>query len=221
MKTKTPKGELTQKKLLGIAKDYFYKYGYKNTTMAKIANEAGISAGNLTYHFSSKDKLLQMIFDEYNEKILEFVEKNILDVNDPMYLEKKYMCMGMIFNTNILKDEKTTSFFKYVMKDHSLYDIVAKSMDPIYKEIADKYSLRMSFPLVYRYITRADQEARKSILLTYIEDRKKMPELDMSMLMMHYSMQFLGIPEINYYKMGISCYTLLLKSDFSHIKLLQ
>lgn len=217
----TAKGALTQKKLLTIAKKNFYEYGYKKTTIAKIAEEAGISAGNLTYYYPSKDKIVEAIFDEYNEKIISFTEKRVLDKDEEFYIEKKYICSGMIFNANILKDEKTSEFFKHVVETRSLYDIVAKMMDPMYREITQKYSLRLSSPLIYHYITRADQGARRGMLLTYIEDNKKIPELDISMLMMHYSSQLIGIPEKTYYRIGLPCFNKLSKTDFSHINLLK
>lgn len=57
------KGEISSAKLLEIAANLFREHGYASTTMRDIANAAGMKAGSLYYHFSSKDEILDQVLE--------------------------------------------------------------------------------------------------------------------------------------------------------------
>ena len=50
--------KITKERLLKVAYGAFRKYGYHGTSMADIANSAGILKGSLYHYFSSKESLL-------------------------------------------------------------------------------------------------------------------------------------------------------------------
>ena len=55
MKAKT---ETTKQKIIRVSIQLFNKEGISNVTLRSIAKEAGLSAGNLTYHYRTKQDLV-------------------------------------------------------------------------------------------------------------------------------------------------------------------
>lgn len=60
-KTSPSKGLLSSIRLLEIAARLFREKGYASTSMRDIAQEAGMKAGSLYYHFNSKDEILDVV----------------------------------------------------------------------------------------------------------------------------------------------------------------
>ena len=54
----------TIRKILDSARDNFTAFGYSGLSMRKVASDAGISVGNLTYHFPTKRKLIDAILKD-------------------------------------------------------------------------------------------------------------------------------------------------------------
>ena len=54
----------TRQTILAVAADLFRSQGYGGTTMQVVAERAGISKGNLTYHFPSKQALFEAVYAE-------------------------------------------------------------------------------------------------------------------------------------------------------------
>ena len=57
------KSERTREGILSAAARLFRYEGYHATTMRDIAQEAGIEAGSIYYHFQSKDQILSDVLD--------------------------------------------------------------------------------------------------------------------------------------------------------------
>ncbi|MBE7637488.1 TetR family transcriptional regulator [Sneathiella sp. P13V-1] len=78
------KKERTRRTILNAAAKVFKHLGYNATTLKDIAEEAGLKAGSMYYHFSSKDEImdevldtgLRAISDAVNETIEECADKN-------------------------------------------------------------------------------------------------------------------------------------------------
>ena len=64
----------TKLEIIQVAAHLFLTEGYANTSVTKIANKLGISLGNLTFHFPTKEHLLVEIITllcEYQHMVLE------------------------------------------------------------------------------------------------------------------------------------------------------
>ena len=59
----------TKDKILSVAVKSFNKHGFGAVSLHELAQELGISRGNLTYHFKDKDELLKAIAQEMWSKI--------------------------------------------------------------------------------------------------------------------------------------------------------
>lgn len=57
------KGEDRKQRILEIAQRLLTRNGWRNTTLAQIAGEAGVSPAGLLHHFESKEQLLHAVLD--------------------------------------------------------------------------------------------------------------------------------------------------------------
>jgi AcrR family transcriptional regulator len=57
------KGEDRKQRILMAAQRLLTRNGWRNTTLAQIAKEAGVSAAGLLHHFESKEQLLHAVVD--------------------------------------------------------------------------------------------------------------------------------------------------------------
>ena len=74
-----------KEKIIDTANIMFYKNGYNQTSISDVANMIGISKGNMTYHFHSKNDLLYAVIDKriiQIEKNLQEWDKKYLEPND-------------------------------------------------------------------------------------------------------------------------------------------
>ncbi len=83
MATKTAKSENTRSQVYEIAVRLFAERGFDQTSMRMIAKEAGIAAGGIYYHFSSKEAL---VFEYYKRSH----EDHLNQVGDFLKSEKDF-----------------------------------------------------------------------------------------------------------------------------------
>jgi AcrR family transcriptional regulator len=57
------KGEDRKHRILAVAERLLARNGWRNTSLAQIAKEAGVSPAGLLHHFESKEQLLNAVLD--------------------------------------------------------------------------------------------------------------------------------------------------------------
>lgn len=78
----------TRQQILDTAKRLFNERGYNGVSLKDIADEIGISKGNLTYHFSKKEVIMEsLIFDTPNTQP-NFIASNLLEL-DKIFLDRQ------------------------------------------------------------------------------------------------------------------------------------
>ncbi|GLF98524.1 TetR/AcrR family transcriptional regulator [Streptomyces yaizuensis] len=60
-----------RRELLSLAAEVFAAHGYDATTVRRIADEAGMLAGSLYYHFDSKESMLDEILSTFLDELWE------------------------------------------------------------------------------------------------------------------------------------------------------
>lgn len=72
-------GDRTQLRILEAADQLFYRRGYHHTSISDIVIETGLSKGNITYHFKSKQDILNGIIQrrlaQYKEMLNSWEEE--------------------------------------------------------------------------------------------------------------------------------------------------
>jgi Transcriptional regulator len=61
--------------LLGIALERFAKYGYHNTKISDIVQQAGVAQGTFYWHFKSKEAIALEIIDNGKREIAKVIEQ--------------------------------------------------------------------------------------------------------------------------------------------------
>lgn len=59
----------TQKRILDTAVELFNKYGSANISANRVADECGLSRGNLYYHFNNKTAIINAIYDRMANEV--------------------------------------------------------------------------------------------------------------------------------------------------------
>ena len=54
----------TKNKIIEISERLFFEHGIANIRLQQIADGAGISVGNLAYHFKNKDAIVQAVYED-------------------------------------------------------------------------------------------------------------------------------------------------------------
>ncbi|MEV0674256.1 helix-turn-helix domain-containing protein [Mycobacterium sp. NPDC050441] len=57
------KGEDRRQRILSVAEKLLARNGWRNTSLAQIAREAGVTSAGLLHHFESKEQLLNAVLD--------------------------------------------------------------------------------------------------------------------------------------------------------------
>jgi TetR/AcrR family fatty acid metabolism transcriptional regulator len=65
--------EARRAQILECAIETFAELGYANTSLARIAERAGISKGVISYHFAGKTELMEQLVERVFREITEFV----------------------------------------------------------------------------------------------------------------------------------------------------
>jgi TetR/AcrR family transcriptional regulator, fatty acid metabolism regulator protein len=65
--------EARRAQIIESAIETFAELGYTNTSLARIAERAGISKGVISYHFAGKTELMEQIVEQVYREIIQFV----------------------------------------------------------------------------------------------------------------------------------------------------
>ena len=65
------KAEATRQRALDAALELFSQQGFRATTIRQIAKTAGLSVGNVYYHFSSKEAIFEHLLQDFKRRIFD------------------------------------------------------------------------------------------------------------------------------------------------------
>ena len=74
----------TREEILAGAREVLLQYGYERFTLRRVADSAGITVGNLTYHFPSKRQLLASLIQRLLAEYTSAFEGFFADLSIPM-----------------------------------------------------------------------------------------------------------------------------------------
>ena len=159
----------SRERIVEAANRLFYIKGYNQTSFAHVADEVGISKGNLHYHFRSKDDLLDAIIafrisiikvnlakwdQEYpdgKDKLRRFVQMLLNEEADLV----RYGCPLGSLNMELGKDQRDLQ-----KRSRDMFDLFQQWLEKALKQMGHKDSKSLSM----RLLTMAQGAA----LMTYI-----------------------------------------------------
>ena len=130
------KGALTKNEIVSEATKQFLEKGYSHTTISAIAKELGMSPGNLTFHYPTKEHLLAVLVEMlcgFQWQLLE--EEANEGVSSIMALCLELTTMASACNT----DEIIKDFFLSTYSSTMCLDIIRRNDTERAKKIFGEY----------------------------------------------------------------------------------
>jgi len=165
-------GIKTRAKIIKTAKRLFYEKGYGNVSVTEICRIAEIKLGTFTYHFKTKDQLVQHIYQEYMRKVWDYTA-SLLHTNDGALL---HIHAISLYYFNIYNDPNIAAFHSEIYHQLSMNDILENAeilcrcfMDPNDPFIADSH--------IMRNLVIADNGCRRELNLKFMSSHPQ-PRLD-------------------------------------------
>jgi TetR/AcrR family transcriptional repressor of bet genes len=128
--------EVRQLQLIEATIDSLAKRGYAETTMADVADGAGLSRGIVNFHFESKEKLLiatlQFMSDEYSGHW-----SNALEKAGPRAQDKIWSLVNADFDRRICTKRKLAAWCAFwgEAKSRPTYPALSSSRDNYYQQV--------------------------------------------------------------------------------------
>ncbi|SDE15220.1 transcriptional regulator, TetR family [Paenibacillus sp. UNCCL117] len=99
MNKKQQQTEQTKKKIADAARSMFAQKGYKATSIEDIVKATGCSAGNIYYHFKSKEGLFLYLIEDWNrewDQTWLVKEKQYATTIDKLYGMAEYLALDQL-----------------------------------------------------------------------------------------------------------------------------
>lgn len=164
---KYKKGIKTKDNILSMSKKLFYIYGYKNVSLNKICTESQVKLGTLTYYFKKKDDIIICLYNDYMDRITQFVKENSSDL-DPAQV---HIYMIFLYYFNIYRDYNTERFHEEVLGNMSMYHILYNQKELMRPFTAN--SKLASDDEMFELLILADNAVRRELNLATISNKEK------------------------------------------------
>lgn len=114
------------------AKELFVQEGYKNVSLRDIAEAAGTTIGNLTYHFPKKEDLLLRIQKELYEEFFSVFDSDITQENALIVLLDSFREIQEI-------REKNRFYYEYIVNIHEEFFSMKEELLKFRKRLTSFY----------------------------------------------------------------------------------
>ncbi|MBO7700186.1 MAG: TetR/AcrR family transcriptional regulator [Eubacteriaceae bacterium] len=155
------KGQETKQKIYTAAKKMFYHFGYKHSTIEKIAEEAGVPVGLVNYYFK-KDEIIFEIYKEFCANIRKEITNQVGRKLENTL--QAHLLFTRVFFAVILSNDKNKEMYKEIFTNE-LLDVGAEFMNETdFRRIVYDFKIDISDSIFHRLIT-AEYGARRALLL--------------------------------------------------------
>ncbi len=123
------KGQVRIEAILDAAEEVLISQGYKKLTLRQIALQAGITVGNLTYYYRTKEALLKDLLEKILSAYLDEIDRIVKASGDSP--EDRFVA-AVEFLIDDLNTRRTTGFFPelWALANHDEY--AAELMEDMY-----------------------------------------------------------------------------------------
>jgi AcrR family transcriptional regulator len=151
------KGQARIEAILEAAAEVLISQGYKKLTLRQIALQAGITVGNLTYYYRSKDALLKDLLDHILHTYLDEMDRIVEASGDSP--EDRFVAI-VEYLIEDLHTQRTTRFFPelWALANHD--DYAAELMETMYAE-----QRQALFDLIHAINPKLDEQQTSHLAL--------------------------------------------------------
>lgn len=107
-----------QNEIADAAVEVFADHGFSATTVQQIADEAGMSKGNIYLYFDSKEEVLQRVFNNFRDALHETLDESVKNSRSPS--EKIETLISNLIS--LAKSNRSTIKVLFDFWSHSLHD---------------------------------------------------------------------------------------------------
>ena len=170
------KGEETKNRILFVARDLFYEYGFHKTTARMISEKANTNLGLLNYYFKNKNEMGLIIYSSIRDRFDELIAEYFPDMDElTLFLFSStlelYLCItnekyGNFFHEFIGGEPKNRRFIQEHISDVFCRYSSEYAQTPEYTMLAT-ISISAIKPAVVDYVLNHKGEIKTDTYLRY------------------------------------------------------
>ena len=157
----------TKQSIVQCAKALFYQNGYKNTSVNQICQESNAKLGTFTYYFPKKNDLLTLLYTEYMQKCVDYIDR----MEDNLKSPDHHLYVVMFYYMKLYSDEATIRFHNEVLSIGSMNMWFHNT-----RVLISDFSGGTNEDPTFTLYVKADNAVRRELNLNFIQDGKHTPE---------------------------------------------
>lgn len=120
----------TKEKILDAALDLASKNGLESLSLSQIADKVGIQKQSLYNHFSSKEEIIEALYEYLRQKAKENTAADPVDYGKMVKGKSGYAVLSTAVASymNINEDPDMKRFYKFILSERSIHAEAAKIM---------------------------------------------------------------------------------------------
>ena len=122
------KGEETKNRILFVARDLFYEYGFHKTTARMISEKANTNLGLLNYYFKNKNEMGLIIYSSIRDRFDELIAEYFPDMTS-LRCSCSLVHLNFIF---VLQMKNMAIFFMNLSVVNQKTDVLSRNISPMY-----------------------------------------------------------------------------------------
>lgn len=156
----------TREKIIRKASELFRLNGYNHMRITYIASSLGISPGNVTYYFPTKDSLVEYFYTTYLKNIQDWVDRADLSIEH--FFSRRLYCL-CIQDINILQDADARRFYYELLWKPVLWKMIREYSCESFRLLYDYESIRID-PEQHKYYTESNVGMFQALDKMFIEE---------------------------------------------------
>jgi TetR/AcrR family transcriptional repressor of nem operon len=97
-----PRASDKRERLVEAAKELIHHQGFKQTTLADIAEASGVPLGNVYYYFKTKDEIGAAVIEQRGREIADFFQR-LDDLDDPLERLRAFLDLPVAMRESVAK----------------------------------------------------------------------------------------------------------------------
>lgn len=152
-----------KEKIIRAAKQCFYEYGYKGTTIAMIAERANMPQSLVAYYYK-KNQLLTQIHEEYILAILKTIDEQAGEKLENVL--QRHLLLLQLQYQGIYGDERNHAVYRYMMDNSLLSPMINRTVDDYLLECIKEFGINLPTEVCRQYIV-AQYGAYRELVRVY------------------------------------------------------